>query len=114
MSPEERVTELEIRIAHMEASLEQLTQASLAMEKVIEYNGSLPEGAVEITRMVLARGKSHMEYVLENGAWKMKRAVNMKTYLSELGGERAMIIADSSNLTGFDFLFNIGTDNRSG
>ena len=36
MSPEERVTELEIRIAHMEASLEQLTQASLSMEKIIE------------------------------------------------------------------------------
>ncbi|MDX1334577.1 MAG: SlyX family protein [Gammaproteobacteria bacterium] len=36
MTPDERITELEIRIAHMEASLEQLTQSSLAMEKVIE------------------------------------------------------------------------------
>ena len=36
MTPDERITELEIRIAHMEASLEQLTQASLAMEKIVE------------------------------------------------------------------------------
>lgn len=33
---EERVTEIEIRIAHMEASLEQLTKTSLAIEKIQE------------------------------------------------------------------------------
>jgi SlyX protein len=33
---EERITELEIRIAHLEASIDQLTLSSLAMEKVQE------------------------------------------------------------------------------
>lgn len=33
---EERMTEIEIRIAHMEASLEQLTKTSLAIEKIQE------------------------------------------------------------------------------
>jgi len=35
-TPEERITELEIRIAHLEASIDQLTYSSLAMEKVQE------------------------------------------------------------------------------
>jgi SlyX protein len=35
-TPEERITELEIRIAHLEASIDQLTRYSLDMEKVQE------------------------------------------------------------------------------
>jgi len=35
-TPEDRITELEIRIAHLEASIDQLTRYSLDMEKVQE------------------------------------------------------------------------------